>query len=285
MRDSPDFIPTNPIKTPPPPPPHSARRLLRAALTTLALLAGLGAPETRAAISNVTAAQMPDIGNGALNVASFHIGKYEVTWGEWQTVRSWAAANGYDIGSVGAGSGNDHPVRDVNWYHVVKVGNGAAFPAVTVNPAAGWSFTGWTPVAPTAVMNDFVATAQYSPSSGSFERWLSEHSISGDPATLFRQHRAGDGLPYGHAYAFGSNLPTDGPAQKILVVNGRQVLEIPAQDAATLSYVGLRVLGSTNPSSTGACRSSRSQGPPPGACGINSTASRPISRSSKWRRC
>jgi hypothetical protein len=130
-----------------------------------------------------------------------------------------------------------------------------------------------------------VATAQYSPSSGSFERWLSEHSISGDPATLFRQHRAGDGLPYGHAYAFGSNLPTDGPAQKILVVNGRQVLEIPAQDAATLSYVGLRVLGSTNPSSTGACRSSRSQGPPPGACGINSTASRPISRSSKWRRC
>jgi hypothetical protein len=29
-------------------------------------------------------------------------------------------------------------------------------------------------------------------------------------------------------------------------VNGRQVLEIPVQDAATLSYVGLRVLGSTN---------------------------------------
>ncbi len=29
-------------------------------------------------------------------------------------------------------------------------------------------------------------------------------------------------------------------------VNGRQVLEIPVQDAATLSYVGLRVRGSTN---------------------------------------
>jgi formylglycine-generating enzyme len=53
-------------------------------------------------------------------VASFCIGKYEVTWGEWQTVRSWAAGHGYDIGSVGAGSGNDHPVRDVNWYDVVK---------------------------------------------------------------------------------------------------------------------------------------------------------------------
>ncbi len=214
MRDSPDFIPTNPIKTPPPPPPHSARRLLRAALTTLALLAGLGAPETRAAISNVTAAQMPDIGNGALNVASFHIGKYEVTWGEWQTVRSWAAANGYDIGSVGAGSGNDHPVRDVNWYHVVKVGNGAAFPAVTVNPAAGWSFTGWTPAAPSTVAR---------------------------------------------CWRFRCRTPR--PC----------LMSACACSAAPTS-------------STGACRSSRSQGPPPGACGINSTARRPISHSSKWRR-
>jgi hypothetical protein len=63
---------------------------------------------------------LPDIGNGALNVASFYIGKYEVTWGEWQTVRTWAATNTYDIGGVGGGSGNDHPVQSVNWYHVVK---------------------------------------------------------------------------------------------------------------------------------------------------------------------
>jgi hypothetical protein len=141
-------------------------------------------------------------------------------------------------GSItGANSGTDY---------VVTLTNGAAFPAVTVNAAAGWTFTGWTPATPATVTGDFVATAQYSPSSGSFERWLSEHSISGDPATLFRQHRAGDGLPYGHAYAFGSNLPTDGPAQKIIVVNGRPVFEIPAQDEATLPDVGLHVRGSTD---------------------------------------
>ncbi len=63
---------------------------------------------------------LPSIGNGALIVATFHIGKYEVTWGEWQTVRTYAAAHDYDIGSVGGGNGNDHPVHSVNWYHVVK---------------------------------------------------------------------------------------------------------------------------------------------------------------------
>lgn len=55
-----------------------------------------------------------------ITVSSFYIGKYEVTWGEWQTVRTWAATNTYDIGGVGGGSGNDHPVLNVNWYHVVK---------------------------------------------------------------------------------------------------------------------------------------------------------------------
>jgi len=53
-------------------------------------------------------------------VETFHIGKYEVTWGEWKTVRAWAAANGYDIGTTGQGTADDHPVRDVNWYDVLK---------------------------------------------------------------------------------------------------------------------------------------------------------------------
>jgi len=63
---------------------------------------------------------LPDIGNGVLNVATFSIGKYEVTWGEWKTVRDWAATHGYDIGSVGSGAGDNYPVFDVNWYHCVK---------------------------------------------------------------------------------------------------------------------------------------------------------------------
>ena len=54
-------------------------------------------------------------------VEDFQIGKYEVTWSEWQQVRDWAVINGYsDLADVGAGSGNDHPVRDVSWYDVVK---------------------------------------------------------------------------------------------------------------------------------------------------------------------
>jgi formylglycine-generating enzyme required for sulfatase activity len=54
------------------------------------------------------------------SVKTFYIGRTEVTWLEWKKVRNWAADNGYDIGNLGAGSGNEHPVRDVNWYDCVK---------------------------------------------------------------------------------------------------------------------------------------------------------------------
>jgi formylglycine-generating enzyme len=57
---------------------------------------------------------------GAVAVSTFLIGKHEVTWGEWQAVRTYAAANNYDIGSVGAGCADDHPVRSVSWYDVIK---------------------------------------------------------------------------------------------------------------------------------------------------------------------
>ena len=54
-------------------------------------------------------------------VGAFQIGKYEVTWAEWKEVRDWAVANGYsDLAGVGEGSGDDHPVRNVDWYDVVK---------------------------------------------------------------------------------------------------------------------------------------------------------------------
>ena len=43
--------------------------------------------------------------------------------------------------------------------YVVTVTNGAAFPAVAVNAAAGWTFTGWSPPAPATVTSDFEATA------------------------------------------------------------------------------------------------------------------------------
>ena len=58
---------------------------------------------------------------GALTVDTFYIGKTEVTWGEWQAVRTWAVSNGYtDLDGVGQGVGDSYPVSHVNWYDVVK---------------------------------------------------------------------------------------------------------------------------------------------------------------------
>jgi len=54
------------------------------------------------------------------DVSAFYIAKTETTWSQWQSVRTYAAANGYDIGNAGAGSGPDYPVTDVSWYQVVK---------------------------------------------------------------------------------------------------------------------------------------------------------------------
>jgi formylglycine-generating enzyme required for sulfatase activity len=58
---------------------------------------------------------------GALPVETFCIGKTEVTWGEWQVVRTWAVSNGYtDLDGVGQGVGDNYPVSNVNWYDAVK---------------------------------------------------------------------------------------------------------------------------------------------------------------------
>ncbi len=58
-------------------------------------------------------------------VATFQIGKYEVSWGEWKEVRAWGVANGYsDLAGVGdtypSGSADNFPVINVSWYDVVK---------------------------------------------------------------------------------------------------------------------------------------------------------------------
>lgn len=54
------------------------------------------------------------------SVSTFSIGRYEVSWDEWQRVRFWAAISGYDFGVVGGGSAATHPVRDLSWYDVIK---------------------------------------------------------------------------------------------------------------------------------------------------------------------
>jgi len=75
---------------------------------------------------------------GGQSVGAFQIGKYEVTWGEWRTVRDWAVSNGYtDLAEVGEtyidgypdadgypdGSKDNFPVNSVSWYDVVKWSN------------------------------------------------------------------------------------------------------------------------------------------------------------------
>jgi formylglycine-generating enzyme required for sulfatase activity len=77
---------------------------------------------------------------GEQSVATFYMAQTETTWGQWQTVRTWAAAHGYDLNGVGAGNGDSYPVTDVSWYHVVKWCNARSemeglTPVYTVNGA------------------------------------------------------------------------------------------------------------------------------------------------------
>jgi hypothetical protein len=79
---------------------------------------------------------------------------------------------------------------------------------------------------------------------GSFVYWLAERGLFGDQATLFGQPSPESGVPYGLLYAFGGT-PGE-PLLNIRWIDGRPVVEIPVQDAATLPYAEVRVVGSTN---------------------------------------
>lgn len=48
-----------------------------------------------------------------------------------------------------------------NQAYVTTRAHGFAFPSVTIVPHAGYSFTGWSPAAPDAIVTNFEATAQY----------------------------------------------------------------------------------------------------------------------------
>lgn len=55
-----------------------------------------------------------------LTVSTFLMGKYEVTYAEWQKVHAWALDNDYVFDNPGTGCADDHPVMFVNWYDIVK---------------------------------------------------------------------------------------------------------------------------------------------------------------------
>jgi formylglycine-generating enzyme required for sulfatase activity len=74
-------------------------------------------------------------------VPTFEIGRFEVTWNEWQEVRAWAVENEYhDLENIGVGSVGNHPVQWVSWFDVVKWCNAKSeqeglSPVYTVNGA------------------------------------------------------------------------------------------------------------------------------------------------------
>jgi len=63
----------------------------------------------------------PDYGAYSLTVTNaFYMDATEVTKAQWDTVYTWAIANGYSFSNAGLGKGADHPVHTVNWYDCVK---------------------------------------------------------------------------------------------------------------------------------------------------------------------
>jgi formylglycine-generating enzyme required for sulfatase activity len=62
----------------------------------------------------------PDFGAYSLTVDSFYMDATEVTKGQWDTVYSWAVANGYSFDNAGSGKASNYPVHWVNWYDCVK---------------------------------------------------------------------------------------------------------------------------------------------------------------------
>jgi len=81
-----------------------------------------GTVSTAAGMVSVLGGTLPSASSlSAQVVDDFQIGKTEVTWGEWKSVREWAATHGYsDLADVGAGSVDPYPVINVSWYDVVK---------------------------------------------------------------------------------------------------------------------------------------------------------------------
>jgi hypothetical protein len=87
--------------------------------TGLRVVRGSGAS---ANVVNVKGGDLPPdaVTQPGTRLAGFQIGRFEVSLDEWREVRVWAAANGYTDLPEGVASKGTDPVREVNWYDVVK---------------------------------------------------------------------------------------------------------------------------------------------------------------------
>ena len=59
-------------------------------------------------------------GGGKVFTNGFFMDKTEVSKATWDTVRTWALANGYTFDNTGLATATDHPVVGVSWYDAVK---------------------------------------------------------------------------------------------------------------------------------------------------------------------
>ena len=56
-------------------------------------------------------------------VSAFYMDTNLVSYGQWQSVYSYATSHGYGFVNAGAGKAANHPVQTVDWYDVVKWSN------------------------------------------------------------------------------------------------------------------------------------------------------------------
>jgi len=110
---------------------------------------------TMGVTSGDTDADAPSTAN--VNVNAFVIQQKETTKGDWDTVRTWAAANGYTDLAAGAGKAPDHPVL-ATWWDTIKWCNarsemenlipcytvgGVTIKTGTTEPVVNWAANGY----------------------------------------------------------------------------------------------------------------------------------------------
>jgi sulfatase modifying factor 1 len=71
-------------------------------------------------------ADITNAGTVAVTLSPYHMAVAPTTKGQWDTVRTWAAANGYTDLAPGEGKAADHPVQRVSWYDALKWANAAS---------------------------------------------------------------------------------------------------------------------------------------------------------------
>jgi sulfatase modifying factor 1 len=85
--------------------------------------AGLMNMDFKPAMVHVEAGTLPAASDLAgKTIAAFAIGKYEVTYGEWQKVQNWALLpqNRYDLNGAGRLTSPQSPVVGVSWFDALK---------------------------------------------------------------------------------------------------------------------------------------------------------------------